>query len=190
LDIHCYYKTYIVKTLITKYGSAVNNNFICFIRCRANKNVRDTKKSVRFARSFVSLLKIVSLLLNVLLPAVIISAADRCRCQSTVDIDNRSRKPKLRDISVNTPCLKKHPTLACYNFDTHERILTFLAEILPTKYATKRRFTMPHQITCASALPCKTGKHENHICHSLGLCYTHNAPVRCFPERNKKASIR
>jgi len=42
---------------------------------------------------------------------------------------------------------------------------------------------MPPQITCASALPGKTGKHENHIFHSIGLCYTHNAPVRCLPER-------
>jgi len=53
----------------------------------------------------------------------------------------------------------------------------------------KRRFTMPPQITCASALPVKMGKHENHIFHSTGLCYTHNAPVHCLPERNKKASI-
>ena len=42
---------------------------------------------------------------------------------------------------------------------------------------------MPPQIICASALPGKTGKHENHIFHSIGLCYTHNAPVRCLPER-------
>ena len=41
--------------------------------------------------------------------------------------------------------------MACYNFDTHER---------------KRRFTMPPQITCASALPAKTGKHGNHIFHT------------------------
>jgi len=51
---------------------------------------------------------------------------------------------------------------------------------------------MPPQITCASALPGKTGKHENHIFHSnavlvesaaaVGLCYTQNAPVRCLPE--------
>ena len=39
------------------------------------------------------------------------------------------------------------------------------------------------KITSASALPSKTGKHENHIIHSIGLCYTHNAPVRCLPER-------
>ena len=42
---------------------------------------------------------------------------------------------------------------------------------------------MPPEITCASALPVKTGKHENHTFHSIGLCYTHNAPVRCLPGR-------
>jgi len=42
---------------------------------------------------------------------------------------------------------------------------------------------MPPQITCASALPDKTRKHENHIFHSVGLCYTHNAPVRYLPEK-------
>ena len=44
---------------------------------------------------------------------------------------------------------------------------------------------MPPQITYVSALPNKTGKHENHIFHSnavlfeitaaVGLCFTHNA---------------
>jgi len=52
---------------------------------------------------------------------------------------------------------------------------------------------MPHEVTCASALPGKTVKHENHIFHSnavlvksaavVGLCCTHSAPVRCLPER-------
>jgi len=42
---------------------------------------------------------------------------------------------------------------------------------------------MPPQITCASALPGKTRKQENHIFHSIGLCYTHNAPVHYLPER-------
>jgi len=51
---------------------------------------------------------------------------------------------------------------------------------------------MPPQITYASALPGKTGKHENHIFHSnavlvesaaaVGLCCMHSAPVRCLPE--------
>jgi len=44
---------------------------------------------------------------------------------------------------------------------------------------------MPPEIAFASALPVKTGKHENHIFHSTGLHYTHNAPVRCLPERKK-----
>jgi len=30
---------------------------------------------------------------------------------------------------------------------------------------------MPPQVTCASALPGKTGKHENNIFYSIGLCY-------------------
>jgi len=49
------------------------------------------------------------------------------------------------------------------------------------------------QVTCASALPGETGKHENHIFHSdvvlvksaaaVGLCCTHSIPVRCLHER-------
>ena len=35
--------------------------------------------------------------------------------------------------------------------------------MLVIKKAIKRRFTTPPQITCASALPGKTGKHENCI---------------------------
>jgi len=60
----------------------------------------------------------------------------------------------------------------------------FLAEMLPIKSAK-----MPPQTTCASALPVKTGKHENHIFHSIGLCCTHNALVRCLPERKQLSSV-
>jgi len=52
---------------------------------------------------------------------------------------------------------------------------------------------MPPQITYASALCGKMGKHENHIFRSnailvesaaaVGLYCTHNAPVRCLPQR-------
>jgi len=35
--------------------------------------------------------------------------------------------------------------------------LTFLVEMLPIKQAIKRRFTMPNQVTCASALPGQRG---------------------------------
>jgi len=48
---------------------------------------------------------------------------------------------------------------------------------------------MPPQVTCASALPGKTRKHENHIFHSIGLRYTHNALVRYLPERKKLSSV-
>jgi len=65
----------------------------------------------------------------------------------------------------------------------------FLAEMLPIKYAIKRLFTMPPQIPHASALSGKTRKHENQIFHSVGLCYTHNAPVRYLPERKKNCHL-
>ena len=73
--------------------------------------------------------------------------------------------------------------MAAYNFDTHKWILIFLAEMLQIKKAIKRRFTMPPQVTCASAPPGKTGKRK--ITYSLSwiVLHTHNAPVRCLPER-------
>jgi len=51
--------------------------------------------------------------------------------------------------------------------------------MLPIKSTIKSRFPMPPQITCASVLPGKTGKHENHSFHSVELCYTHSAPEVC-----------
>ena len=44
-----------------------------------------------------------------------------------------------------------------HNFDTCVCILIFLTELLPIKYVIKRCYTMPPQITCASALPGTTG---------------------------------
>jgi len=41
---------------------------------------------------------------------------------------------------------------------------------------------MPPQVAYASALPGKMGKHENHIFTQMD-CFTHNAPVHCFPDR-------
>jgi len=47
---------------------------------------------------------------------------------------------------------------------------------------------MPPEVTCASALPDKTGKRENHIFTQLYcVTHTHNAPVCCLPER--KSSV-
>ena len=61
--------------------------------------------------------------------------------------------------------------------------LKFSGRNVTDKVGNQKMFTMLPQITCASALPVKTQKHENHIFHSVGLCYTHNAPVRCLHER-------
>jgi len=65
------------------------------------------------------------------------------------------------------------------DFDIFGRNVTDKVGNQKTLYYT----TLRPQITCASALPVKTGTHENHIFHWIGLCYTHNAPVRCLPER-------
>jgi len=46
--------------------------------------------------------------------------------------------------------------MACYNFDTHEQILTVFGRNVTVKVDNQK---MPHQITCASALRGKTGKH-------------------------------
>ena len=84
--------------------------------------------------------------------------------------------------------------MACYNFDTHEQILIFFGRNVISNVGNQKCFYMPPQITCASALRGKMGKHENHIFHSnavsvksaaaVGLCCTHRAPAHCLPERN------
>jgi len=86
-------------------------------------------------------------------------------------------QPYLHRVSKNVP------PLAYYNFDAHEWILIFFGRNVTDKVGNQKSFTMPPQIACASALPGKTGKHENHLFHSIGLCYTHNAPGRYLPER-------
>jgi len=80
--------------------------------------------------------------------------------------------------------------LACYNFDAHEWILVFLAEMLPIKVGNQKTLYYATSITCASALPDKTRKHENHIFTQLD-CVTHTMHLcAIFLKENKKASIR
>jgi len=48
---------------------------------------------------------------------------------------NNDQHNKRSNIRLNyTVSQKNVPPLACYNFDTRERILIFLAEMLPIKY--------------------------------------------------------
>jgi len=82
-----------------------------------------------------------------------------------------------------TLCLKKTSHLWLAITLTHMNgFWYFLAEMLPIKQAIKRRFTMPPQVTCASALPGKIWKRKNHIFTQLD-CVSHNALARCLPER-------
>ena len=67
------------------------------------------------------------------------------------------------------PCLPKNvPTVLAITLTEYERILILFGRhvTVSIKYAIKRCFIMPPQITCASALPGKMGKHENCIFHS------------------------
>jgi len=75
---------------------------------------------------------------------------------------------------------KNVPSLACYNFDAHEWILTFFGRNVTDKVDNQKTL---YYATSNNLCFCTTRKHENHIFHSIGLCYTHNAPMRYLPER-------
>ena len=78
---------------------------------------------------------------------------------------------------------KNVPPLACCNFDAHEWILIFFGINITDKVSNQKTL---YYATWNNSCFCTTrqnGKHENHIFHSIGLCYTHNALVRCLPER-------
>jgi len=78
-----------------------------------------------------------------------------------------------------TLCLKKVQPLLCYNFDVREHILKiFFGRNITHKVSNQKHFTMPPQITCASALSDKTRKHENRI-FSLKCC------ISVMPEFNQ-----
>jgi len=74
-----------------------------------------------------------------------------------------------------TPCLKNVPPLAYYKFDTCEWILVFFGRNVTDKVGNQ--ITIPSQITCASALPGKTGKQKLH--YSLKCC------INALPEFNQ-----
>jgi len=81
---------------------------------------------------------------------------------------------------------QKRPPLACYNFDAHEWTVVFFGRNITHKVGNQKPlYYATSNNLCFCSLSVKMGKHENHIFHSIGLCYTHNAPVRCLPERKK-----
>ena len=69
---------------------------------------------------------------------------------------------------------KNVPPLACYNFDAHEWILIFFGRNVTDKVGNQK---MLYHATSNNLCFCTTWqmqKHESHILHSIGLCYTHN----------------
>jgi len=69
---------------------------------------------------------------------------------------------------------KNVPPLACYNFNVRERILIFFGRSVTDKASNQKT----PQITSASALPGKRGKHRNCIFHS-------NVCISAFPDLNQ-----
>jgi len=87
---------------------------------------------------------------------------DLTRCRTTVT-------EAVRPIP-NIHCVSKNvPPLVCYNFDIRELILIRYFWQKCHRQSEQSKDAMPLHITCASALPGKTGKRENHI-FSLKCC--------------------
>jgi len=85
---------------------------------------------------------------------------------------------------------KNVPPMACYNFDTHEWILIFFGRNVTDKVGNQKTLyhaTSNNLCFCTTWQNGKTRK--SHFFHSIGLCYTHNAPVHCLPERKKLSSV-
>jgi len=86
-------------------------------------------------------------------------------------------------MSIYTASQKNDPPLACNNFDTHEWILTFFGRYVTNKVGNQKTL---YYATWSNLCFCTTSQNgetwKSHF-HSVGLCYTHNAPVRCLPER-------
>ena len=94
------------------------------------------------------------------------------------------RRDELRNLELHRVS-KNVPPLACYNFDTHDWILILFGRNVTDKVGNQKALYYATSNNLCFCTPGKTGKHENHIFHSVGLCYMHNAPVRSLPERKK-----
>jgi len=65
---------------------------------------------------------------------------------------------------------KNAPPLSCYNFDNHEWITTYFGRNVTDNVGNQKALyyaTSNNLCKKNSALPGKTGKHENHICTQL-----------------------
>jgi len=78
------------------------------------------------------------------------------------------------------------PPLACYNFDTHEWILIFFDTNVTDKVSNQKTVyyaTWNNLCFCTTCQNEETRKSHFSLNWIVYSCYTHNAPVRCLPER-------
>jgi len=100
-----------------------------------------------------------------------------------------TRRPTYTKPGSYTPCLKKRPT-----FDLLWVWHTWIDfDIFGGNVTDKVGNQKTHYYATSSNLCfCTTGQNgetrKSHF-HSVGLCYIHNAPVRCLPERKKLSSV-
>jgi len=98
-------------------------------------------------------------------------AVFNCGCWLTHIVVYNGRKTVVHSVSKNAP------HLACYNFDTFERILIFFGRNVTDRVSSQKMLCF----TCSSALPSKTGEHENCIFHSNAiLMHCQNSASRCL----------
>jgi len=74
---------------------------------------------------------------------------------------------------------KKVLPSACYKLDTHEWILIFFGRNVTDKVGNDKMLYYVTQVTCASSLPGKMGKCENHIFTQLD-CVKHTMHLCAF----------
>ena len=71
---------------------------------------------------------------------------------------------------------KNVPPLACYNFDAHEWILIFFGRNVTDKVGNQKTlYYATSDNVCYCTIWQNAKQHKNHMFHSVGLCYTHNA---------------
>jgi len=108
------------------------------------------------------------------------------RVKSTLSTSTLKYLSTLKQVQVPkympyTPCLKNVPPLACHNFDTHEWILISFGRNVTDEVGNQKTLYVPPQVTCAFALPGKTGKHENHSSPKFTL--TRSLTIPLCPKR-------
>jgi len=74
--------------------------------------------------------------------------------------------------------------LACYNFDAYEWVLIFFARNVTNKVGNQKTlYYATSDNLCFYTTWQNAETRKSHISLNIGLCYTHNAPVRYLPER-------